>query len=85
MKVIIVGAGGTTRDLLRRLSPSWEVVVVDTDAERLALAAAVREVETFTGDGSSRVVLDRLPLDEARRAHELMDNRAILGKLLLKP
>ena len=30
-------------------------------------------------------IFDRLPLSEARRAHELMDSRAILGKLILKP
>lgn len=28
---------------------------------------------------------DRLPLGEARRAHELLDARAVMGKLLLKP
>jgi len=28
---------------------------------------------------------DRLPLSEARRAHELLDARAVMGKLLLKP
>ena len=57
MRVIIVGAGGTTRDLLRRLSPSWDVVVVDNDEDLLARAARVRDVETMAGDGSSRVVL----------------------------
>lgn len=30
-------------------------------------------------------IFDRLPLSEARRAHELIDSRAILGKLILKP
>lgn len=28
---------------------------------------------------------DRLPLGEARRAHEMLDARAVMGKLLLKP
>jgi hypothetical protein len=30
-------------------------------------------------------VFERLPLAEARRGHELLDARAVLGKLLLKP
>jgi len=59
MKAIVVGAGGTTRDLLRRLGELWEICVIDIDEERLAIAAAVRSIETIVGDGSSRVVLDR--------------------------
>jgi trk system potassium uptake protein TrkA len=59
MRLVIVGAGGTTRDLLSRLGERWEVVVVDIDAERLGLAAEVREVDVIVGDGSSRVTLDR--------------------------
>ena len=42
-------------------------------------------IEKFAAGAYAPPVYDRLPLDEARRAHELMDNRAILGKLLLKP
>lgn len=30
-------------------------------------------------------IYDRLPMGEARRAHELMDSRQIFGKLILKP
>ena len=65
MKAIVVGAGGTTRDLLRRLGELWEICVVDIDEERLAAAAAVRSVETIVGDGSSRVVLDRAGIADA--------------------
>jgi len=59
MKAIVVGAGGTTRELLRRLGDFWEISVIDTDEKRLALAAAVRAIETVAGDGSSRVILER--------------------------
>jgi Trk K+ transport system NAD-binding subunit len=62
MRLVIAGAGGTTRDLLGRLGERWEVAVVDIDEARLALAAQVREVDAIVGDGSSRVTLDRAGL-----------------------
>jgi Trk K+ transport system NAD-binding subunit len=65
VRVIVVGAGGTGRELLRRLGSAWEVVVVDTDAERLAQAELIREVEVIEGDGSSSVVLSRAGIDDA--------------------
>ncbi len=65
MKMVIVGAGGITRDLLRRLGDRWEVTVVDVDPDRLDLAAKVRPIERLSGDGSSRVVLARAGIDEA--------------------
>jgi NADPH2:quinone reductase len=46
---------------------------------------AARTIELFA-NGRVRPPIDRrLPLAEARRAHELLDQRAVLGKLLLKP
>ncbi|MCA1817339.1 MAG: zinc-binding dehydrogenase [Acidobacteria bacterium] len=40
----------------------------------------------FVGRGQIRAVVDRvLPLREARRAHELMEDRAQFGKLVLQP
>ena len=42
-------------------------------------------VAEFAEGTLSPPIFDRLPLSEARRAHELMDSRAILGKLILKP
>jgi NADPH:quinone reductase-like Zn-dependent oxidoreductase len=40
----------------------------------------------FVERGKIRAVVDRtLPLSEARRAHELMRDRAQFGKLVLKP
>ncbi len=65
MKAIVVGAGGTTRELLRRLGELWEVVVVDVDQERLDAAAGIREFEPLLGDGSSGVVLRRAGLEDA--------------------
>ena len=42
MKVIVVGAGGTTRELLRRLSTAWNVTVIDPNQGRLEDAVAIR-------------------------------------------
>jgi NADPH:quinone reductase-like Zn-dependent oxidoreductase len=40
----------------------------------------------FVESGAIRAVVDRsLPLMEARRAHELMEDRAQFGKLVLVP
>lgn len=65
MRVIIVGAGGTGRELLRRLGSTWDVVLVDTDEARLELAADLRQFERVVSDGSSAVVLDRAGLEGA--------------------
>jgi len=65
VRAIIVGARGATRDLLRRLSERWQVVVIDHDPDLLARARSVRDVETIQGDGSSRVVLERAGVAEA--------------------
>lgn len=61
----MVGARGATRDLLRRLSERWRIIVIDTDPELLSRVASVRSVETLVGDGSSKVVLERARFGEA--------------------
>ncbi len=65
MKCIVVGAGGTTRELLRRLGELWDVTVVDTDESRLAGAAGIRRFDPMVGDGSSELILRRAGLEEA--------------------
>lgn len=65
MRAIIVGAGGVARALLQRMAPMWEVTLVDTDPERLALASQVRPGATVLGDGSSLVVLRKAAIDTA--------------------
>lgn len=65
MKAIVVGAGGATRDLLRRLADLWDVTVVDTDEQLLELASSVRKIGVVHGDGSSRVTLERAGLADA--------------------
>jgi trk/ktr system potassium uptake protein len=65
MRTIMIGAGGITRAVLGRLGERWEVMVVDTDEDRLERAAAVRTIIPIVGDGSSRVVLERAGMAEA--------------------
>jgi Trk K+ transport system NAD-binding subunit/nucleotide-binding universal stress UspA family protein len=65
MRAILVGAGGVSRDLLRRLGEMWEVTIVDLSRERLSLAAQSRTASIVEGDGSSRVVLRRAGIDRA--------------------
>ncbi len=57
MRLIVVGAGGSARALLRRIGEVWEVTVVDTDQSLLAEIAAVRTVTTVVGDGTRPEVL----------------------------
>ena len=48
--------------------------------------AELLEAMKFVRDGKIRAVVDRvLPLSEARQAHELIENRAQFGKVVLKP
>ncbi len=77
LRVIMVGAGRVTRDLLRGLSDIWQVAVVDPDPERLALAEKVRDVDAVDGDGSSRVVLDLVQLDRADALVAASDDDAV--------
>ncbi|GAA1726116.1 NAD(P)H-quinone oxidoreductase [Isoptericola hypogeus] len=55
--------------------------------EKAALVAAVREhVWPMVADGQVRpVVHARVPLDEAARAHELLESGEVFGKVLLVP
>lgn len=65
MKAIIIGAGGATRELLRRLGEAWTVTVIDTSEEQLKKAAAIKELRTITGDGTSRLTLLHSGLSDA--------------------
>jgi Trk K+ transport system NAD-binding subunit len=57
MRAIVVGAGASARDLIRRLGDNWDVTVIDQDPVRLDLADRIRDIDTVLGDGSSAVVL----------------------------
>lgn len=65
MNIIVVGAGGTARELLRRLGDRWEVVLVDPDQSKLDAAAQIRPCTVVVGDGSSAVILRKAGLNDA--------------------
>lgn len=65
MKLIVVGAGGSTRELLRRLGELWDVTVIDVDGAMLDEAKSIRDFAPVEGDGSSALVLRRAGLDDA--------------------
>ncbi len=58
MRVIVVGAGIASRELLGRLGERWEATVVDSDPVSLEETAQVRPVESVLGSGSDEKVLD---------------------------
>lgn len=65
MRVIIVGAGASARDLIRRLGDNWAVTVVDPDEDRLATISKIRDIETVLGDGTSALILGKAGIDGA--------------------
>ncbi len=65
MKAIIVGAGGATRELLRRLGDAWTVSVIDTSENQLREISKIKGTHTFLGDGTSRLTLMRSGLADA--------------------
>jgi Trk K+ transport system NAD-binding subunit len=65
MRAVIVGAGESSRDLIRRLGDNWDVVVVDPDEGRLETILEIRDVEAVVGDGSSAVVLNKAGIASA--------------------
>lgn len=65
MRAVIVGAGATARDLVRRLGDNWEIVLIDPDEARLAEASQIRDVESIIGDGSSVLTLNRADIGSA--------------------
>lgn len=61
---------------------SWHVFDDNPEKGQQIIDAVV---EQFAAGTFNPPIHDRLPLSEARRAHELLDARAIMGKLVLKP
>jgi Trk K+ transport system NAD-binding subunit/nucleotide-binding universal stress UspA family protein len=60
-KILIVGAGTTGRELVRRFAGAWPVSIVDIDRQRLDLIKPVEHPENLRktiGDGTSRLVLE---------------------------
>ncbi|MEJ2246205.1 MAG: NAD-binding protein [Acidobacteriota bacterium] len=65
MKAIVVGAGGATRELLRRLGEAWTVTVIETSEQRLRGIKEINGIPAVVGDGTSRLNLQRSGLADA--------------------
>lgn len=65
MRLLVVGAGDVTRELLKRIGEAWDVTIVEADASRVEALRGVRVFEAFEGDGSSSVALERAGLEDA--------------------
>jgi Trk K+ transport system NAD-binding subunit/nucleotide-binding universal stress UspA family protein len=65
MHAIVVGGGGATRELLRRLGEAWDVTVIESSEKRLNEIEEAKGIRTVHGDGTSRLILQRTGLDEA--------------------
>jgi len=63
--LILVGAGGISRDLVRRLGERWSITVIDKSPDLLRQIAKERELTTVEGDGSSRLVLEEAGIRDA--------------------
>lgn len=58
----------------------------DYNATRRELVRRAGDVLSWAGDGTVSVrIAERLPLSEAWRAHELLEQRRVIGKVLLLP
>jgi trk system potassium uptake protein TrkA len=66
MRVLIIGAGKTARELIRRLGKSWEITLVDRSAQRFPYFKKKKQVKRLIlGDASSNVVLQEAGIDKA--------------------
>ena len=65
MHVIVLGAGHVGRTLVDALHAEHDLVVIDTDATRLAAFADRYDVRTVNGDGATRGVLRQAGIEHA--------------------
>jgi Trk K+ transport system NAD-binding subunit/nucleotide-binding universal stress UspA family protein len=65
MKVLIIGAGKTARELLRRLGKFWDVTLVDKSDERFPYFKKMKPVNRLIlGDASSNLVLEEAGIEK---------------------
>ena len=78
-RLLIVGAGTTGRELLRRLAPNWPISIIDVDPkklERLGEDVDPERVQTLAGDGTSRLVLAKAGVREVDYVVAVTDSDA---------
>jgi NADPH:quinone reductase-like Zn-dependent oxidoreductase len=81
-----VTCGGTTGPEVALLLPHLFIKKQSVLGSTMGPASALPVIFDRVARGLYRPVLDRaLPLGEARRAHELLEGRDVVGKLVLIP
>jgi NADPH:quinone reductase-like Zn-dependent oxidoreductase len=65
-----------------RLPNRWKTVPLPTPA---AARADIAELTGLFSTGQLRIAVTTLPLAESVRAHQLLEDRTVVGRLLLAP
>ena len=82
----LVTCGGTTGPKVEILLPHLFIKNLSVLGSTMGPRAAFPEIFARIAAGAYRPVVDRvLPLSEVRRAHELLENREVVGKVVLVP
>jgi NADPH2:quinone reductase len=82
----LVTCGGTTGPIVEVALPHLFIKNQTILGSTMGPRTAFPEIFSHIADGSYRPVVDRvLPLSEARKAHELLESREVVGKIVLVP
>jgi NADPH:quinone reductase-like Zn-dependent oxidoreductase len=82
----LVTCGGTTGPMVEIALPHLFIKNQSVLGSTMGPRAAFPEIFAALAKGSLRPVVDRvLPLSKAREAHELLESRAVVGKIVLVP
>jgi NADPH:quinone reductase-like Zn-dependent oxidoreductase len=82
----LVTCGGTTGATVKIQLPHLFIKHLSVLGSTMGPRAALREIFAGVASGIFRPVVDRvMPLAEARAAHELLEARAVSGKIVLVP
>ena len=82
----LVTCGGTTGPTVEVSLPHLFMKNLSVLGSTMGPKAAFPEIFSKVADGTYRPVVDRvLPLSEVRQAHELLENREVVGKIVLVP
>ncbi len=82
----LVTCGGTTGPKVELLLPHLFIKNQSVLGSTMGPRSAVPEILDLVAQGRLRPVVDRvLPLEAVREAHELLERRAVLGKIVLTP
>jgi NADPH:quinone reductase-like Zn-dependent oxidoreductase len=82
----LVTCGGTTGALVNLMLPHLFIKNLSVLGSTMGPKSALREIFDHVAAGRFRPVVDRvLPMSRAREAHQLLESRAVAGKIVLIP